>query len=196
MRSRRPQAGARRADSEIRLRARRPHTPTALDDLVVRPVRRGDLADVQRLLGRIADFKPQDRREAASFARHALDHPAETSFEVHVAERAGALVGYLVFGPNPLTDGVHDLYWIAVDPARERTGVGGALVAHAEARIARRGGRMVLIETSSAPEYRRQRAFYRRRGYERVARIPDFFARGEHKIIYRKIVPAAARRKK
>lgn len=148
------------------------------------------------MLRRIVDFRDKDRREAQSFASHALDHPRDRAFEVHVGEWDDAVVGYLCLGPNPLTDGVFDLYWIAVDPDHEGRGLGGALLAYAEERAVRRAGRMMLIETSSAPGYRRQRNFYRHRGYERVARIPDFFAVDEHKVIYRKVLaPEKPRRR-
>src|SRR6185436_4722575 len=36
-----------------------------------------------------------------------------------VAEREGMAVGYACWALNPMSDGVHDLYWIAVERAQQ-----------------------------------------------------------------------------
>jgi len=55
--------------------------------------------------------------------------------------------------PTPLTEGTWDIYWIVVDNAFRGTGIGRALLRHAEQEIQNAGGRMILIETSSKDEY-------------------------------------------
>jgi len=42
-------------------------------------------------------------------------------------------------------------------------------------------------------EYAPTRAFYERRGYAAVARIPDFYAPGDDQVVYTKAITAAAR---
>jgi hypothetical protein len=44
----------------------------------------------------------------------------------------------------------------------------------------------VIIETSSQPHYGGTRAFYLRRGYDVVARVPDFYAPGDDRLIFAK----------
>lgn len=61
------------------------------------------------------------------------------------------ILGYACFGFHTLTQGVYDLYWIAVHPDAQGQGVGRALLAHVESRVIERGGYMLLIETSSLP---------------------------------------------
>jgi ribosomal protein S18 acetylase RimI-like enzyme len=95
-------------------------------------------------------------------------------------------IGYACFGDAPLTDAVFDLYWIAVQPAAQRSGVGRALLTYVEAEIAALGGRWLLIETASKPSYAATRAFYLRAGYQEIARIPDFYRLGDDKITYGK----------
>jgi len=46
------------------------------------------------------------------------------------------------------------------------------------------GGRMILAETSSNPEYQGARDFYSKHGYREVARIDDFYRVNEGLIIY------------
>ena len=45
---------------------------------------------------------------------------------------------------------------------------------------------MLLIETSSLPRFAATHAFYGKHGYTKVARIPDFYADGDSKVIFAK----------
>ena len=47
---------------------------------------------------------------------------------------------------------------------------------------------MVLIETLATPEFADTRSFYERNGYEEEARIRDYYAAGETKVVYRKVL--------
>jgi ribosomal protein S18 acetylase RimI-like enzyme len=98
----------------------------------------------------------------------------------------GVLLGYVCYGPTPCTVGTWDLYWIAVSPDAQSTGVGTKLLQEVERRFALRDARLVIIETSSLPHYEATRRFYERRGYEVVARVPDFYAPGDDRLIFAK----------
>ena len=93
------------------------------------------------------------------------------------------LVGYACFGPTPATDGTFDLYWLAVDPARQGRGIGRALVREVEAKLIARGGRLLVVETSSRPDYESTRQFYARSGYTEAARVRDFYAPADDRIL-------------
>ena len=43
-----------------------------------------------------------------------------------------------------------------------------------------------MLETSSRPDYDRTRQFYVRQGYTCCAKVPDFYAEGDHMEIYTK----------
>src|SRR5579883_43834 len=98
----------------------------------------------------------------------------------------GDASGYLCFVPTPLTEGTYDLYWIAVDPAAQGRGTGRRLLAFAEGHVQGRGGRLLLIETSSQPLYAPTVRFYERCGYALLARIADFYRAGDDKLIFGK----------
>ena len=49
-----------------------------------------------------------------------------------------------------------------------------------------RGGRLLLVETSSLPQYDRTRAFYVKCGYEEEARVRDYWAVGDDLVVFRK----------
>jgi ribosomal protein S18 acetylase RimI-like enzyme len=95
-------------------------------------------------------------------------------------------IGYACYGPVPLTDGVYDLYWIVVDPSVQSRGLGRRLLVHAERDVVKRGGRMLLIETSSQESYGATIRFYERGGYHLEARVRDFYKMGDDKLIFKK----------
>ena len=75
-------------------------------------------------------------------------------------------------------------------PDRQRQGRGATLLRHVEQTLAAGGGRMLLVETSGLPEFDRARAFYAKCGFEEEARIRDFYAAGDDKIVFRKVLNA------
>lgn len=96
----------------------------------------------------------------------------------------GILVGYACWGPTPATDRTWDLYWIAVDPALQGAGVGTILLEEVERRLVGARARMLVVETSSRSDYTATRAFYARRGYADAARVRDFYAPGDDRVIF------------
>ena len=98
----------------------------------------------------------------------------------------GALQGYACWGPTPDAERTFDLYWIAVDPGEQGAGGGTLLLAEVERRLAGRRARMLVVETSSRPEYEGARGFYARRGYQEAARVREFYAPGDDRIILTK----------
>jgi ribosomal protein S18 acetylase RimI-like enzyme len=116
-------------------------------------------------------------------APSASEGPALTDNELLGAFDGDHLVGYACFGPTPSTDGTYDLYWLAVDPAAQGRGVGRALVRHVEGELAKRGARLLVVETSSRTDYAPTRKFYERAGYAEAARVRDFYAPADDRII-------------
>jgi D-alanine-D-alanine ligase len=103
------------------------------------------------------------------------------------AEVDGLLAGWICWGPTPCTLGTYDLYWMAVDPRIQGTGVGTALLGEMERRL--QGlARLIMIETTGRPDYTGTRAFYQARGYSPVATIPDFYAPGDDQVVFVKRV--------
>lgn len=108
-------------------------------------------------------------------------------YQIHVAvNEESRAIGYVCFGRRPLTDGVYDLYWIAVDPVYQRMGVGRRLLASLEEAVGRLEGRMILAETSSRDSYWQAREFYAKNGFDRIVSIDDFYAPGDSLLIYQK----------
>ena len=111
-------------------------------------------------------------------AEDALD-----DYEFVGAFDGGSLLGFACFGRTPSTDGTYDLYWLAVDPAAQGCGAGRAIADWVAIELASRGARLLLAETSSRTAYESARAFYARNGYAEVARVRDFYAPDDDRIL-------------
>ena len=107
---------------------------------------------------------------------------------------AGTLTGYACYGPTPGTDGTYDLYWIAVHPHAQGAGDGSRLLREVERRLVERGGRLLIVETSSRDSYLGTRRFYEARGYDEAARIKSFYAPSDDRVVYTKRLTLAVRR--
>lgn len=153
-----------------------------------RPLRRADRGPLLDLLAATGAFSPEEVDVALELIDLGLGDPPSRDylFRVAASDDDARVLGYACWGQVPLTEGVYDLYWIAVDPRAQGGGIGRRLMDDAEADVRARGGRMVLVETAGKPSYAATRAFYERIGYREVARIADFYRVGDDKVIYGK----------
>ena len=101
-----------------------------------------------------------------------------------LAERGSSLVGYACYGPIEGTQGSFELYWIAVSPDEQRRGLGAQVYARAEAAMRKAGAKHIYADTSSSDRYAGTRGFYQRMGFHEDARLADFYAPGDGKIVY------------
>jgi ribosomal protein S18 acetylase RimI-like enzyme len=145
-----------------------------------------DKPAIMRMLRNMPEFKPIEVDIAEEVLDSYLQNPARSGYHVLVAETGSSITGYICYGPTPLTEGTWDIYWLAIAPSEQRRGIGKALLAFAEDKIKAEKGRLILIETSSKPEYERTRRFHRSQGYTLACRIADFYAPGDDKLIFQK----------
>lgn len=159
----------------------------------IRNVTSGDRAALHALLRQVSVFEPQEIRVAEELIEACLagssDYAISVAEEEADADRVGArLLGFVCHGYNPVTDAVHDIYWIVVDASAQRRGTGRALLRHAEHCIREMAGRAITIETSTQPQYCAARGLYEACGYSRVAEIADFYKPGDAMRTYMKFV--------
>ena len=154
--------------------------------LKVRPITAADKPAIMRILHNTPEFKPVEVVIAEELIDACLEDPSGSGYYILVAESDSSVVGYVCYGPTPLTDGSWDIYWIAVDPKAQNKGIGGTLLNAAEDKIKEARGRLAFIETSSLPEYEKTRRFHHSHGYELVCQIADFYTIGDDKLILEK----------
>ncbi|HEX6643832.1 MAG TPA: GNAT family N-acetyltransferase [Gemmatimonadales bacterium] len=153
----------------------------ARDAVVVRAAGAADRPAVERILRDAGVF--HDDEVAVGLEVFDAAAGGDASYRSVVAERDGAVTGWICFGPTPCTAGTWDMYWLAVAPAAHGGGIGSRLVAEMEHRLAGTA-RMVVVETAGRPDYAPTRSFYEARGYRRTAVIPDFYAPGDDQVVY------------
>ena len=145
-----------------------------------------DKPAITQMLRDIPEFKPAEVDIAEEVIDSYLRNSIRSGYHVFVAEAGLSIAGYICYGPTPLTEGTWDIYWLAVAPEQQSQGIGKALLTFAEVNIKETEGRLVLIETSSKPEYEATRRFHRAQGYELSCRIADFYAPGDDKLVFQK----------
>ena len=147
----------------------------------IRPLDRADLARVGHLVDANEMFPSEMLADmtAGYFA-------GDSSQRWIVAEQGGQVEGVAYIVPEPLTEGTWNTLCICVDPAAHGQGIGTALMRHIEDELRSEGARVLLVETSGTPGFERTRRFYDMLGYEREARIRDYYSAGDDKIVFRK----------
>jgi len=102
----------------------------------------------------------------------------------HPSSLIPRIVGWVCFGETPCTIGTFDIYWIAVDPTLQRQGAGKFMLDFSENEIKKQNGRLAVVETSGMKRYESTQKFYEKNNYELAAKIPNFYAPGDDKLIY------------
>jgi ribosomal protein S18 acetylase RimI-like enzyme len=155
----------------------------------IRPLHRQDRSRIEEMVVSSGKFTPVEIAVAMELVDEALTRGEASGYIIAVLEADGhqpPVQGYVCYGLTALTDGVYDLYWIVVDPASQGKGFGRRLLDFVEKDVVRRGGRMLLIETSSQQIYDATIRFYQRSGYEVTARIKNFYRIGDDKLVFLK----------
>ena len=160
----------------------------------IRPVEARDRERIHQILVATNRFTEEEVRIADELVESSVEHPEKGDYIVHVLEEpdsgpSKAVQGYVCYGPTPMTDGVFDLYWIAVDPRQQGLGLGQLLLRFVENEVRRQRGRMLLIETSSKESYGPTMRFYERSGYDEISRIKDFYRIEDDKVVFCKKLP-------
>lgn len=130
-------------------------------------------------------FQPHEVDVAMELVDAAPEEPAKEDYHPCVlVEDDGTVVSYACFGKNPMTAATWDLYWLATRADRMGKGYGREIVRFVTGEVRRQGGRLLVIETSSKESYGGTRTFYDRIGCTLAAQIPDYYDRGDDKLIY------------
>lgn len=132
-------------------------------EILVRRARSSDSADIKALLDRSWRTHWAPHLDMGAWARYEAARPVEAYVDVYLGAMMVAERGGVVVGMYHLDDGM--LHAIHVDSWAIGTGVGAALMAHAEAA----GARRLDVRAFNA----RARAFYASRGWVEIDEHED-----------------------
>ena len=147
----------------------------------IAPLAQTDLAELQNVVSATGLF-PVEMLPEMTAAAFAGEDPALWL----VAHIEGAAVGFAYTVPEDFADGTWNMLALAVAPRLQGRGVGAALVAATENKLREDGQRILIVDTSGMDAFARTRVFYAQCGYDREARIRDFWAEGDDKVTFRK----------
>jgi GNAT superfamily N-acetyltransferase len=151
-------------------------------------LRASDPGRIEALVRATGFFSQEEIAIARELADDALVHGENSHYRFILTDGGDVLAGYACFGRIPATRSGWDLYWIVVGPAFQAQGLGGRILKMAELRVASAGGERLYAETSSREQYAPTRQFYVRYKFTQTADFPDFYAPGDGKIVYVKLL--------
>ena len=151
-----------------------------------------DIQHVRDLIDVSGFFSAAEADVAAELVEERLAKGVKSGYYFLFAEQDHQVIGYTCFGPIACTLASYDLFWIAVHNDFRGQGLGKELVRRSEDIIASLGGTRVYIETASRGQYEPTRQFYLNCGYQEEAILQDFYAPGDSKVIYVKVIHSNA----
>ena len=143
-----------------------------------------DVNSIVEIVRSTGFFNDEELDIAAELVEERLLKGTESGYYFLFLEVDQKLTGYSCYGPIPGTLSSFDLYWIAVNNESRGMGLGKLILELSEQKIASMNGTNAYIETASKDLYLPTRKFYEVNGYRAEARLKDFYALGDDKIIY------------
>jgi len=151
----------------------------------IRPLVEKNRAGLLLMLIKTRAFTSQEIDVAMELIDIVLKDSVQEDYRIHcMVEDENQSIGYICYGPTPMTQGTFDLYWIAVDPDFQKQGVGSTLLGFLEKVVKGKGGRLILADTSTIPHYEKTQKFYLKNGFQEVARVPDYYHPGNDRITF------------
>lgn len=147
-----------------------------------------DMQAVGDIISSTRFFNPAEVGIAVELVEDRLAFGDASGYFFVFAEEAGNVLGYTSYGPIAGTAESFDLYWIAIRRDQQSRGLGRVLMSETERMIHKAGGRRIYAETSGRPQYEPTRVFYERLGFSRETQLKDFYAPGDDKVFYVKVL--------
>ena len=155
------------------------------NSMKIRPIVDKDRARLLSILIKTRAFTSAEVEVAMELIDVVLKDRNQKDYQVDcMADAEDLVVGYICYGPVPMTEGAFDLYWVAVDPDVQEKGVGSKLLDFLAEKLRARRVRMILADTSTLPYYEKTKKFYVKNGFQEVARIPDYYLPGNDRVTF------------
>lgn len=156
---------------------------------MIRSLQKEDRDKIEQMLRDTNNFNENEITVAMELVDIYLNNSNQKDYKIFVdSEQDGFINGYVCVGQRPLTKATYDLYWIAVNPSVQSKGIGTKLIKYIEDHIKKKNGSLILIETSGKPSYEKERRFYEKNNYNKIAEIKDFYDKGDSLVIYCKYI--------
>ena len=150
-------------------------------DLTITPLIAADLPGLAGILDRIELFPSE------MLADLTAGHLAGAGQDIWLVAHIGTQpVGLCYATPEALADRVWNMLALGVDPDHHRSGVAAALTTALLDHLCGQGARLLIVDTSGAPDYAGARAFYLAQGFAGPVCLPDYWAEGDDRLTFSK----------
>ena len=117
------------------------------------PATEADRAQIHDITARAGVFNQEEVDSVpAMFDEYLKLGPGTSGYYFIVYREGEQVLGFAIYGFRDLTEGVYDLFWIAVDPSARRQSVGRKLLTATEELVRAEGGRHEAV--GGTPETR------------------------------------------
>jgi ribosomal protein S18 acetylase RimI-like enzyme len=161
--------------------------------VTIRPAELNDVAAIKTIAVDTRMFDADNAGFVDDVITGILDGTSRDQYFVVADGPDGAVIGAAYYAPEPFSDRMWNLYFIAIHPSQQGNGIGTELIDHVERHLRRAGpdtARVLIVETSSTDQYSRTRQFYPKQGYVEEARIRRFYGPDDDKVVYWKALDA------
>lgn len=147
---------------------------------------RNSIEDILRSTGFFYDFEVEI---ALGLADDTIKYGKEaTGYHWMKLYEEDKLVAFANYVRNSFSVHSWDLYWLAVHQNSRHRKLGSVLIKEVENDVRMSGGKILWLDTSGRPLYASTEDFYRKNGYSLQASLKDFYAPGDPKQIYSKVL--------
>lgn len=146
----------------------------------IRAVIQADIDKIKEVVDSSELFSSEYLDEMISDYFHNPD--TEEIWFTYIDHQTPTAIGYCV--PEKLTEGTYNLLAIGVLKESQGKGIAAEMMKHIEQLLKEKGGRVLIVETSSDDAQLAARNFYKKIGYTQEAVIRDFWKEGEDKIVF------------
>ena len=146
----------------------------------IREIRQADMSELKKVVDSSELFPSEYLDEMISDYFNNSD--TEEIWFTYIDNNMPSAIGYCV--PEKLTDGTFNLLAIGVLKELQGKGIANEMMNYIEQYLKQKGGRILIVETSSDDAQIAARKFYQKIGYIQEAVIRDFWKDGEDKIVF------------
>jgi GNAT superfamily N-acetyltransferase len=158
-------------------------------EIVSKGIAEEDIEGIEEILRSSGFFYEFEIDIAGWLAHETIKNGGEESgyYWMKVSNENG-LVAFANYTKNSFSIHSWDLYWIAVHQNSRHKKLGSLLLKEVENDILNRGGKILWLDTSGRLLYAPTENFYIKSGYTLQASLKDFYAPGDPKQVYSKIL--------
>ena len=146
----------------------------------IRAVLQADINQIKKVVDSSELFPSEYLDEMISDYFNKAD--TEDIWFTYIENNTAIAIGYCV--PEKLTEGTYNLLAVGVLKESQGKGIASEMMKHIEHLLKEKGGRILIVETSSDDAQIAARNFYKKIDYIQEAVIKDFWKDGEDKIVF------------